>query len=134
MGVQLGMALPLPDWLDQVPNVDFTKEKASLAEMTVWAEAEGWRSIDPSGMAFSARQQTDLVLEKGADKLRVAVQPKSRSTEGAIRIQAIPTFREASIVWQPRRHKWVVELGGVPLDRAWEAKTFHWLVSRLFAA
>lgn len=125
--------MALPNWLDQVPNVDFGREKQALLDILAWANTLGWNRVDPRGLEFTARKETDLALESGDKKLRIAVQPKSRSTLGMIRIQAIPTFRDALIVWQPRRHKWDIELGGVPLDRKWDEHAFNWLLSRLFA-
>lgn len=125
--------MALPSWLDQVPNIDFAREKQALLDILAWGQALGWARVDPQGLEFNARQETDLALEKDDRKLRVAVLSKSRSSLGMIRIQAIPTFRDALIVWQPRRHKWELELGGVPMDREWDENTFGWLLSRLFA-
>jgi hypothetical protein len=125
--------MALPHWLDEVPNIDFAREKQTLLDILAWGETLGWGRIDTQGLEFNARKGTDLALEKDGKKLRVAVQPKSRNTSGMIRIQAIPTFREAVIVWQPRNHRWEIELGGVPLDRTWDEGGFGWLLSRLFA-
>lgn len=126
--------MALPKWLDQVPNVDFAREKEALLDILAWATSLGWRRVDPSGLEFNARRESDVALENVDRKLRIAVQSKSSSKEGMIRIQAIPTFRDALIVWQPRRRKWEIELGGVPMDRTWDEESFSWLVSRLFAA
>ena len=127
--------MALPNWLDQVPNVDFTQEKDALRDLLSWGEALGWHTSDPSGMEFNARQSADIVLEfRGDRKIRIAVQSKSKSSLGMIRIQAIPTFREASIIWLPRRHQWQIQLGGVPIDRPWAEDSLRWLFERLFAA
>ena len=125
--------MALPKWLDESHAVDFSHEKQALEEMITWGQALGWSPVDASGIDFSPRTKTDLALGNGEKRLRIGVQPKSRSTQGTIRIQSVPTFRDAFITWQPRRHKWQIELGGVPLDKKWERDSFEWLVTRLFA-
>jgi len=125
--------MALPNWLDQVPNLDFGREKQALLDILSWGQTRSWNRVDTRGMEFNARTETDVAMENGTKKLRIAVQPKARTTQGMIRIQAVPTFREALVVWRPNRRKWEVELGGVPLDRDWNEGTFEWLLSRLFA-
>jgi hypothetical protein len=123
-----------PKWLDDVPNVDFTQEKRLLNEFVQWGAELGWNPVDSIGMDFNARAQTDLALGKDDRRLRVAVLQKSRSAQGSVRIQSVPEFREANLVWDSRQKQWHIELGGVPLDRAWDKAAFEWLVARLFAA
>jgi len=126
--------MALPQWLDQVPNVEFTEEKRLLEELMQWGTDMGWTPVDTDGLDFSERAQTDIALQKDDRKLRIAVLRKSRSSEGAIRIQAVPAFREAILTWRQRAKRWQIELGGVPLDRNWDQTAFKWLVERLFAA
>ncbi len=126
--------MALPDWLDQVPNLSFEREKALLNQILVWAHDLEWERADTAGMDFSERNPTDLVLSNGHEQwLRFAVLPKNRTSQGAIRIQAVPTFKEAEYRWKPQRRKWEVEIGGVPMDRFDDADSFRWLLGRLFA-
>ena len=124
-----------PTWLDEVPNVDFTHEKRLLEDLVEWGRGLGWNPVETKGIDFSARAQTDLALGKGDRRLRVAVLQKSRSSQGSVRMQSIPEFREAVLVWGGGRQKqWHIELGGVPLDRNWDRAAFEWLLGRLLAA
>ena len=106
-------------------------EKATVDELTRWAEAKGWERTDPSGYEFHRDLPADLVLRRGDQILRMDVKYSPRWREGMVRIQAVPTFREAILVY---RGEWTLELGGVPLDRPWDSETFAWLLERLFAA
>jgi hypothetical protein len=126
--------MALPKWLDQVPNIDFSREKQVLEDIVDWSCSLGWTPVDPEGMEFSARSATDVALAKGEELIRIAVEPKSRTSQGSIRIQAVPFFRDAFLVWHPTRRKWQIELGSVPIDRTWDRSSFEWLMERLFAA
>ena len=126
--------MALPNWLDQVPNLSFEREKTLLTQIAAWAEALHWHQTPVAEMAFSEQQKTDMLLASDDfRKLRIAVLPKNRDSQGAIRIQAIPTITEAEYRWKTRKRKWEVEVGGVPMDRYNDEPTFKWLIGRLFA-
>ena len=117
-------------WMDEAPLVSYKEEKDALEKIEAWGQSARWKPADSKGLEFDSRQGADLVLRSGDRLLRIAVQPKGRSSEGLIRIQAVPTFREAFL---QRGNDWTLELGGVPLDRSWNQDMFLWLVDRLFA-
>lgn len=121
-----------PAWLDSVPNISFDQEKEIIGQLVEWAEQIGWQAtIEPQGYEFETRVKSDLVLAKNDVIIRVAVKAKSNSKQGMIRLQCIPTFRDAEIVWEPKTRQWHIELGGVPIDQAWNVDSFAWLVGRL---
>ena len=70
------MNVVLPDWLDQVPGVDFAPEKKLLAHMEEWATQNGWDVSDGSNLLpLELRQRTDVLLSQAGQKrhLRIAV-------------------------------------------------------------
>lgn len=126
--------MALPNWLDQVSNISFEREKELLHKLIDWLIQLEWSQAS-GGMDFSERQQADLVFTKDQPerKIRVAVLPKSKSSQGALRIQAIPTFSEAEYRWRHSKRRWEIEIGGVPMDRYDDFESFEWLLERLFA-
>lgn len=125
--------MALPKWLDSVPNMSFEREKQLLVQIQRFAGNLGWKDADTTGLAFSSRQETDVALQKGEQFLRLAVLPKSKENQGAVRLQAIPTFSEAEYVWKPRKGKWEIEIGSVPMDKFDDSESFSLLLRRLFS-
>lgn len=125
--------MALPNWLEEVPNMNFDREKHLLLDIQQWAQLLGWTPAPTAGVDFSERQNTDVALQKQDQVLRIAVQPKSKESHGVVRLQAIPTFKDAEFVWKPRKRKWEIEIGAVPMDRYADLESFSWLLGRLFA-
>jgi hypothetical protein len=98
--------MALPQWLDQNPKLSFEREKQLLLSIQQWATGLGWDPETSAELDFSARQKTDIAMKKGNQSFRVAVLPKSKESQGAIRLQGIPGFKEAEYIWKPRRKKW----------------------------
>ena len=107
----------LPDWLDQVPTINFEPEKEMLTRIENWAQEKGWIVSDGQSLPRELRQRTDVLLEKPDldQRVRIAVLQKSKRGAGAIRLDA-STLRTLELVFQPKGKFWRVEIEGVPLD------------------
>ncbi len=125
--------MALPEWLDQTPNVNYELEKKLLLQVLSWAKRLGWVARSTDGMDFSSSHRADLVLSKNDQSLRIEVKSKGRATRGEVRIQAIPTFKDADYLWKPKKKKWEISIGGVAMAQYDDEKSFKWLVERLFA-
>src|SRR5205823_8976328 len=81
----------LPNWLDQVPGVDFTPEKELLRDLEQWAAKNGWEVSDGSDLPFELRQRADVLLSQPTNEryMRIAVLPKAKRGSGVVRIDAV---------------------------------------------
>ena len=106
----------LPQWIDQVPGVDFEPEKKLLADLEAWASENGWDVSDGSKLSSELRRRTDVLLEQPEKKrrLRIAVLDKTKRGPGVIRMDA-SNHRIFELVYQPKAMRWRVETGTVPL-------------------
>jgi len=57
----------LPNWLDQLPTVDFTPEKELLTELEKWAIENNWNVSDGSSLPFELRQRKNPNTSKRSD-------------------------------------------------------------------
>jgi len=123
----------IPSWLDQVSTLDFTPEKALLAQIEIWAQANGWTVSDGSGLPLELRQRTDVLLEQvdKQQRVRLAVLQKSRSDIGLIRLDA-SNLRTVEIVYRRRTKLWRMEVAGVPVEDDILARGWDWLFERMF--
>jgi hypothetical protein len=128
----------LPDWIDQVPGVDFTPEKDLLRNLEQWAAENGWEVSDGSSLPSDLRHRTDVLLSRPGNgrHLRIAVLPKSRSSRGLVRIDATRdrpfSNRTFELVYQPRHNRWRVEAATIPLDDNIIEKGWDWLADLAF--
>jgi hypothetical protein len=115
------MNLVLPEWLDQVPGVDFTPEKELLTHLEEWASQNDWEVSDGSSLLRELSRRTDLLLSQADQErhMRVAVLPKERRGPGRIRIDAtsdrVFSHRIFDLVHVPKQGRWRVELATLPL-------------------
>lgn len=125
--------MALPRWLDEGGNTGYEAEKALLEDLHAWGQELGWLPITEASSEDWAGPQADLILSKADQNLLFEVVQKGRTSDGYVKVRAVPTFRDAALVWIGKKERWTIELGGVPLDREWNSETFAWLVGRLFA-
>lgn len=124
--------MALPNWLDQVPNLDFGKEKELLQQLLAWLEHEGWQRVNVNDLDQQDRQQTDLAFSRGGEHLRLAVMPKQRSSTASVRVQALPGYESALLVQRENSPDWGIEVGGLLIEDRLTEERFHWLLQRFF--
>src|SRR5436305_1568882 len=104
--------LVLPEWLDQVPGIDFTPEKELLSDLEEWASRNGWEVSDGSSLPSELSRRTDVLLSqpRGERRLSIAVLPKTRRGPSIIRIDATShrpfSHRSFELVYQQRHKRW----------------------------
>lgn len=123
----------LPEWLDQVPTVDFAPEKDLLQQLETWAQANGWIVSDGSNLPLELRQRTDVLLEHPDhnQRLRLAVLRKSRNNVGVIRVDA-SNLRTIELLYQRKQPHWRVEAGGVRVEDDLLQRGWPWLIKLMF--
>ncbi|HLV81711.1 MAG TPA: hypothetical protein VKT32_15600 [Chthonomonadaceae bacterium] len=106
----------LPDWLDQVPSVDFAPEKDLLTRPETWAQENGWIVSDGSSLPSELRRRTDVLFQRTdrEQAIRLAVLPKSRNGAGEIRLDA-SSLRTIELVYRRPQRQWRVAVSGVPI-------------------
>ena len=121
----------LPGWLDQVPEIDFTREKEMLTQLEAWAVQKGWAVTDGAGLPSGLRERTDVLLTHpdGEKRIRVAVLQKNRSSSGYIRLDA-SNLRTLELEF--RRKHWRVLAGAVPIEDDIVTRGWDWLVKLMF--
>ena len=123
----------LPEWIDQVRDVDFEPEKNLLTDMETWARNNGWEVNDGRSLSLELRRRTDILLVQPQRKrhLRIAVLPKTKKGPGVIRMDA-SNHRVFELIYQPRTRLWRVETAAVPLSEASEKVDWAWLFNLAF--
>jgi|GEM_PF-6097480 len=123
----------LPNWLDQLPTVDFTPEKELLTELEKWAIENNWNVSDGSSLPFELRQRTDVLLNKPQHEqtIRLAVLRKSRNGVGVIRVDS-SNLRTVELLYQRRQPHWRVEAGGVRVEDDLRNRGWSWLINLMF--
>ncbi len=124
----------LPAWLDQMPNVSFEGEKALLEQLETWAQKDGWIVSDGDTLPQELRQRTDVLFEhpKSSDRIRLAVLVKSHNGAGSLRLDS-SEFRTLELVYQPRKRRWRVIAGNVPIEDDLYNRDWNWLTHLLLA-
>ena len=123
----------LPEWLDQVPAVNFAPEKELLTQFETWAQANGWIVSDGGNLPLELRRRTDVLLEQPNldQRIRLAVLRKSRNGVGVIRVDA-SNLRTVELLYQRRQPHWRVEAGGVRVEDDLLKRGWAWLIKLLF--
>lgn len=118
----------VPAWIDTVPGISFEVEKSLLVELETQAQKNGWTVSDGEKLRHELRARTDVLFEKPAssDSIRLAVLRKSRGGAGEIRLDS-SEFRTLELVYQPKKRKWRVVAGGVPIADDYETHGWNWL-------
>jgi hypothetical protein len=122
--------MALPKWLDQ-SEVDYSHEKDALSNAVRWSKSLGWKTARKSGLDFDSRTSADLVLRKGENLVRFAVSQKTKDSGGRIRLQSVPQFREAVLIWNGRSKSWHIELGEIDINRDWDEGSLEWLLEQM---
>ena len=123
----------LPEWLDQVPTVNFAPEKYLLTQIETWAETHGWMVSDGSQLPLELRQRTDVLLEQPDHdrRIRLAVLRKSRNGVGFIRVDS-SNLRTVELLYQHKQPQWRVEAGGVRVEDDLLNRGWDWLIRLMF--
>jgi len=101
----------LPEWLDQVPTVNFAPEKYLLTQIETWAETHGWMVSDGSQLPLELRQRTDVLLEQPDHDRRI---------------------RTVELLYQHKQPQWRVEAGGVRVEDDLLNRGWDWLIRLMF--
>jgi hypothetical protein len=127
------LSLVLPNWLDQVPGIDFSPEKELLRDLETWAATNGWQISDGRELPHELRKRTDVLLDDPVKhrRLRVAVLPKSSNNSGSIRLDA-SNLRTLELVYQPTKRRWRLEVGSVPLTDDILQQGWSWFTDLAF--
>ena len=122
-----------PAWMDQVPNIDFTPEKAAFRDIVAWGERLGLSVVPQSRLEADVRATTDLVLEQGRRRLHVRAQEKTRNGDGRIDLDARPRIRHVRLAWRPEDGTWeTINDSNFVEELPWNEEGFARLVSKLF--
>jgi len=127
------MVVVLPEWIDQVPKVDYAPEKTLLTDLEMWAEQNGWTVNDGSKLPHELRQRTDVLLEmpNSNRRVRVAILRKSPHGVGVIRMDS-SNLRTIQLVYRRTQRQWRVEAGDIPIEDNLLERGWGWLLDLMF--
>lgn len=121
-----------PKWMDQVQGVDFSAEKSLLKIIAQWGKGLGLTVLSGRNLPYDLASTSDLVLAKGNNLLRVEVKRKSRTVNGKVNVEGVPSFKRVLLVWSEDDRDWKLTTeSGVSFDKPWNDETFAWVVGEL---